>query len=424
MSAFARLFVLLFLVGLIPAVVGGCAGDDATRDQRRVQPADFSAGAETVPPERRSVKPTADNPDIPGKAGEPVESETTDDESTSANDPAGATVVATADPDRPASNDDDAWTVDGMVGQVNGRPLYARDVLGPLEAQLQALGRNPDLSRSQFRSRAAELIASRLQQLVADELILGEAERDLSEQERFGLSQMLDQKREEMLRFYGEGSRALAETRLREQRGIGLEEAMEQERQAIVVKRYLGKKLHPKINVSRRDIERYYRENLDEFQPPPGRTIHLIRVRDEEARDKVAQRLSQGETFLEVARSDLNTYKPDVEGLFAKAVEGDEVFGAKPLNDAMLDLKEGQHAGPLEFASGYAWVYVASISGGEGRSLKDAQRDIENLLRRQRFQALSAQYRQRLFRTGVYNPLDEMTEDLLAIAIARYDTES
>ncbi len=82
-----------------------------------------------------------------------------------------------------------AYKVAGMVGQVNGQAIYADDVFEPMHEQLRALGQS--LSRQDFRQRAEVLIRGRLDQIMTDSLILGEAQRDLSERERQGLKRIM-----------------------------------------------------------------------------------------------------------------------------------------------------------------------------------------------------------------------------------------
>ncbi|MFW6059929.1 MAG: peptidyl-prolyl cis-trans isomerase [Phycisphaeraceae bacterium] len=318
-------------------------------------------------------------------------------------------------------------TVAAMVGQVNGRAIYAHDVLDPLHETLAALGRRVargEVSRPQFRERASDLIAGHVNEIVNDALLLGEAERDLSEQERQYVRHFMRQRRDELVRKHGRGSAAVADRTLRERDGKGLEQTLEQIRQQELVRRYMRLKLQPRINVTRRDIERYYRDHHETYNPPMTRTLRLIRAVDEAAAATIEQRLAEGASFESVAKdAELNAFQPGNGGLMADA-PGDDVFGFEPLNEALRELDAGEHAGPIDAGGSQWFLQVEAIDGGEGRSLKDAQREIERRLRLQQFRRLSAQYEQQLYERGSYDSRQEMTEQLLEIAMNLYVGEA
>jgi len=269
---------------------------------------------------------------------------------------------------------------------------------------------------SEFRSRAEQLIRGRLDQLGTDALILGEAQRDLSKRQRQGLQATMAKRREELIRKHGRGSVAVADATLKQETGKGLEQTLEDQRHEMLVQRYIRQKLLPRINVTRRDIERYYRDNQDRFNPAATRSLRLIRVGDEKTAAQVAERLEAGEPFKKIAQSEVNGFQ---SGLM-EDVQGKEVFGYEALNEAMLALGEGEHAGPIEAGDAHWFVRVAKLDRPEGQPLKQVQRDIENTLRARQFRRLQEQYRQTLYERGSYNPIDQMTRALVQIAVSRY----
>lgn len=311
-----------------------------------------------------------------------------------------------------------ALAVDGMVGQVNGQAIYASRVLSPLHEQFTRLGQT--LAPAVFRQEAAKPILATLEEIVFNHLILGEAERDLSDQERMGLSFMMRQEREKLIRKWGAGSRIVADDMLRQREGKGLDEKLQEFRQQMLIQRYMQQKLFPRINITRKDIERYYNDNLKQFQPEPTRMVRLIRAETPAAAQAIEAELQQGQTFEEVAKSRFNGYRREQGGLFAEKITGDEIFGIVPLNQAVLELKAGEHSPRIDVGQTAYWVQVASLETGTPRSLREAQSEIEELLRRQRFQQLLARYRNTIFARGAYNPIPQMAESLLEIAVNRY----
>ncbi len=334
------------------------------------------------------------------------------------DDPSGAAPPSVAAPPV-AAPAGDPLPLAGMVGQVNGRAIYARSVFEPIGEQLAALGR--ELPPSAFRQRAGELIRATLDQIVTDALILGEAERDLDERQRSGLDWMAREYREELLRKHGQGSVSLAEARLREETGKGIEETVAEYRHRRIIEHHLRNEVLPRINVTRRDIERYYHDHPQEFNPEPKRTLRLIRVADDEAAADIGRRLEAGEPFADVAASDANLNRPESGGLMETG-GGEQVFDNPDLNRALLSLEKGQWAGPVSVGQSSVFLYLEEVVTGEQRSLRDVQIQIERRLREEQYRMLSARERERLVAEGNYHPLDDMVQQLVSIAVARYST--
>ena len=313
---------------------------------------------------------------------------------------------------------DSTYTIDGMVGHVNGQPIYATEAFEPIQEQLAELGRSQPAS--EFRARAAQLIQGRLQQLIVDSLILGEAERDLSEQEQTGLLALLAQRREEFIRFWGKGSVALAEENIVRETGRSLDETITDTRERLLVQRYLRQRLWPKINVTRKNIERYYADHIDEYNPPPVRVIRLIRTKDPADARSIDDMLRIGAPFEEVASTKANRYRPAEGGLVSENAVGDSVFGNEDLNAALAKIGPGEHSRRIKVGNGYCWVYYESRQSEPARSLVEAQLEIEDLLRRREFQRLTQEYRRELIETGSYTSIEDMGTSLLDIAMTRY----
>ncbi|MEM9253461.1 MAG: peptidylprolyl isomerase [Planctomycetota bacterium] len=320
--------------------------------------------------------------------------------------------------DGPAPDPAAERVVDGMVGQVNGQAIYADDIFEPIHAQLRGLGRR--LPRAQFRQQATQLIAGRLQQLVTDSLIYGEAERDLSENERFGLRQAIESHREELIRRFGRGSVTLANDTLIDEEGVTLDEKVEEFRQSLVVQRYLRQELLPRVNVTRRDIRKYYEDNIDTYQPPQTYTVYFIRnVAEPTLRDMAGLIAREEQTFDQVASLADNEFRNDQFGLFAQGLQIDDISEGI-LRDMAVGLDDGEVSEPFEFNNRWWIMKLDYDEVGEAQTLADAQVDIETRLRAQQFGAESQKFRRELVRTGSYNPIEQMANDLVEIAVTRY----
>jgi len=404
-------------------LMAGCASGQArTETHRQLVPADFAAGVPVSV--RPSVSAASATPhtavSVDSRKDEPQAAAPThgDQPQTEAPSDGGANTPPKPQADFAVSGNMPLYTVDAMVGQVNGNPIYASTVFESIFEQMAALGRS--LPRGEFRQRAGQLIEARLGQLVTDALILGEAESGLTAQEHAGLQNVIKQQREELIRFWGKGSIALAQETLVRQTSRDLDQTLAETRQRFLVQRYLRQELFPKINVTRKDIERYYNDHLNDYNPPTSRTLRLIRVEDPAAADQIDRSLGQGQSFEQVASLPMNTYRLADAGLMSEKAQGDQVFGQPPLNEAMLRIGVGEHSPRIRVEETFWWIGVEAIDTTQGRSLTEVQLEIEALLRRQRFQELTRQYRQKLFKTGSYHPLEQMNQALLEIAMSRF----
>lgn len=409
-------------VGLV-----GCANSKAGQasSPRALRPADFVAAHGTNDPmvprshlvevlDARAAQPRKQSagkqPSEKPMQGGPTTATTS---AASPAQPAASTATA---PKPAAPHPLPTYDMDGMVGQVNGQPLYAGQIFQPLDDQLAALGRQ--LPSAAFHDRARELITSRLGQMVTDNLLLGEAERDLSENERYRLTQMVAFKRQELIRLHGRGAPSVAEAELIKSTGQTLAQTLEDYRQRVLVQRYLHRKLMPKINVTRRDIERYYRDHADEFHSPMRRTIRLIRTAKQEDAKKVSDALKAGQSFAHVASGDLNQYNAGGGGRME--APGDNPLAFDKLNQAMAQLEAGQWIGPIAAGGGFWFVDIVKIQQAKSQSLRDAQLDIGDRLREQQYRVLSHRYRQKMYQQGSYEAIPSMTRTLVAIAMSRY----
>lgn len=326
------------------------------------------------------------------------------------------------DADNEREQIDRSFTVEAMVGQINGRPVYASAVLREIGTdQLERLGR--DLPPVQFRQEAYQQIFTHLRTRITDELVLAEASDNLTEQERAGLAFALGKYREELVNEWGKGSPTVAERELMEEKGHGLDREIEIRRQRMIIDRYLRQTLWPKIHVSRQAIERYYRNNAEEFDPAPKVKVRVIIVRDDTAAQSVQQALADGQNFMEVARQ-FDTLRPD-EGGFAvevrKEIDKFEELGFPELNEAIRKLQSTGDVTPMTaIRLGQSWAMLEEYEKGETVTLNEAYGDIERRLSSQRYNLLFREYIGDLLERGSYSDVELMARAVLNVAVARY----
>ncbi|MEM7626166.1 MAG: peptidyl-prolyl cis-trans isomerase [Planctomycetota bacterium] len=304
--------------------------------------------------------------------------------------------------------------VQAMVGQIAGQPIYAHHVLDGLEPQLETLGRR--LPAATFRERALELIYQRVAGLIRDALVTDAAERALTEQQLAGLDFFIASQREQLLRVYGQGSLALAERNFYETYGTTLAQRLRDIRTRTMVNIYLERNLNPLVNVSRRDIERFYRDNYEVFNPPTKRQIQLIYAGSEEDAAWFSAELGRGVGFDQLAADERNAYRGKATLL---PLEGDSMFGDN-VDPALQKLEQGQWAGPLPNRGQQWFVYVAELDEPVRRSLFEAQVDVERELRLRQQRQLQEQLGLKLRKEASVTDEEQMSLAVLEIAVARY----
>lgn len=314
-----------------------------------------------------------------------------------------------------------AISINAMVGHINGEAVYADQIFDVnVIAQLETFGRRFD--NDEFLRNAFPVIEQRLRGVIIDKLILGEAELNLKDKERQALDGRVRQEREELMRFYGQGSISKARAEFRKDRGVEMDRYLMEFRDELAIGVYIRAKVFPKISISQINIENYYEDNLDKYNTPDMRAFRMIRASDDATAQAVKARLDRGESFERVATDEaVNTYNAEGAGVFnnGELYPGD--IGIGPVNEALQSLSPNQHAGPIVAGNNHYFIYLDRFEPGENVSLGDAQVDIEKALRALEFERQVLRFRASLYERGNFSDPTRMSQKLLEIAQARYD---
>lgn len=330
-------------------------------------------------------------------------------------------------PQTPGSANDPAtqasvFAIDAMVGHINGEAVYARQILAPIEPQLAALGRQ--LDGRAFLEQAGPLIEGRLRETLINDLLLGEADRDLSSNDRQRLDALVQQERDELLRYYGQGSLARAKTMFEQDMGISLDDHLKSYRETLTIRRYMDLQIRPKIVVSVRDVERYYDDHKHEYNRPASRVIRLIVATDDYAAKTIDQCLAAGEPFETVAKDEaLNWYNPTIGSMF---MGGDPIAGGEPtnveaVNTALMTLAEGEFAGPIQANDRTWFIELVKLNPEVTTELEDVQLEIQQELLVEQYKFHSDRFRLQVIERGSYTRPEVMMPKLIEIARARFD---
>lgn len=193
------------------------------------------------------------------------------------------------------------WPVESLVGQINGRPIFANDFFNSIEDNLLRIVANPN--QQQARAQMEQLIRERFMQLVNSELVLAEAESRLSPEMKLGVLAWLRELQETTIAQRG-GSRSAAEETLRDETGMTVEQFVETRKNSALADDLLRRKVQPRVIVSWRDVERRYDLNREQYSPDPlyrvGR-IRLTKTVQQEKIDQVTKMFAEKKSFAEVA---------------------------------------------------------------------------------------------------------------------------
>ena len=339
-------------------------------------------------------------------------------------DAEGKTVLDSKSPEMVARRIDpgQTWPVEGLVGQVNGRPVFADAFFNPIEDRLIAIAAMPD--RAEARRALVAVVSREFKETVDSELIVAEAESQLSPEQQEGLFAWLRSLQEETIAQRG-GSRASAEQSLESESAMSLDEFLEVERDKALAGRLLNQRIEPRTIVSWRDVVQEYERREAEFNPPPAIRIGRIRLdpsAEAESVAKVRAMIAEGKRFSEIAR-ELNL----AEGGFwnryelpAKGIAGLALSDA--IKQRLSDLKVDQVSEPIEARGFISWLSIMEIESQPQRSLYDreVQLALENELRGRRRLIERDRYIETLRSRWVTDDIQEMESRLVDIALQRY----
>jgi hypothetical protein len=439
--------LLLLHAGSLLAM-GGCSGLHA--DHAGVQSVGVEAFSQAAPeglrvsrpaPREQALASAADAEvetdvaadaaaDAPAKGPSGVATKTGGDANRAANPDAAVPSApgAAAQPEPPPLAAEQRWVVDALVGQINGRPIFADEFFQPLEASLERLAASPD--RALARRQMVELVSQRFTDWVNSELVISEAESSLTPEQQQGLFGWLKTMQEGTIAEYA-GSREEARERMRDDLGMDIDEFVQQRRDAALAQFLLDRKVKPRTIVSWRDIEREYARRRTDFNPPAMLSIGSVVLDTRTDADRIAQVrgwVEAGRTFNEIAR-DLGLEKNGivVQVPIAPGQSPQEAIAASEdiapaVKERLRDLSPGMLSQPIERASRVTWLAIGDVSQMPARSLfdPDVQMQLKNELDAIRSTVERTRYIGRLRSRWVSDDIKRIEDRLLVIALDRY----
>lgn len=312
---------------------------------------------------------------------------------------------------------------ESLVGQINGRPVFASEVLEPLDGRLRASAlRTDDARRWNTDARAA--IGAQVKLLVDEELVLAEARQALSPEQQQGLLHFLGKIQESMVSQQG-GSSVAADEAARAATGRTLTQTTRDKLDEVLIREEVRQRIGARLLVTWRQIQLEYERQFDKYNPKSLAKLHLVAVPTADAGGlaRFKGRLAAGESFEAASEDPANALRGQ-QGLLEQPINGSldktTLVGIGPLNAAAQGLSVGGVAGPIEHEGAAWWVKLVSIEHPPGVTLYDAQLEIENSLLEKRKETELARYSNRLRARGNFSRIDDMVDRLMVIAADRY----
>lgn len=311
--------------------------------------------------------------------------------------------------------------VDSLIGQVNGRPVYADEVLGPLADQLRA--EYERMAWQQFQPVMERLVMQRLQEVVLNELFLAEARASMSKQQQHGLLAFMRTIEQDLVGKSG-GVQSRAEQEVMAEEGRTIEEYLKLQEERVLIETLMNERVRPKAVVSWHDVEREYSSRIHEFRPAAEILVGRIRFRttDVETITAVQQRLDAGESFTEVA-TDVGMANHGEWERFVlpkNGIEGLEIAEAyKPI---LEKLDVGGISPPFVRGNWTMWFSLLERSQAPQRSLydPDVQQQLQQELYGRAIGQAQAEFINNVLQRGIYDELSLMHQRTLAIAATRF----
>jgi hypothetical protein len=314
------------------------------------------------------------------------------------------------------------WPVESLVGQINGRPIFAEEIFKQIEAAvlLAAQDPNPDNARAQVDA----IVRKAFRQQVESELILAEAESRLTPEMKQGLLGWLRDLQESTIAQRG-GNRTGAEESLRDEMQMSIDEFVKFRKNAELTGDLLRRKVQPRVVVSWRDVERLYTQRHSAYAPDPVYQLGRIRLNKESQADKievVKRMLAEKKPFTEIADA---VGMPDHGAWQRVTVSGGRMNVSAMTDDiqrVLSPLVPGAVSEPLEQRTTVQWFSV--IGSDQPPVLSIFDRDLQLSLRgelqgtQQRIE--QARYIQSLQKRWLSASIAKMELKLVQIARERY----
>jgi parvulin-like peptidyl-prolyl isomerase len=317
---------------------------------------------------------------------------------------------------------------------VNGETIRVADILEPILPVIEQQMRG--LPPAAYYERVGELVRQQIVEVVAQQLIWRRAEGEIAEETQPRIDKAVEKMEKERINREFNGS----ETRYQKYlagRGKTRSEVRQRLRRSIIIDNYLREHLLSLVAAPRKpELMRYYTAHEEEFSSPAEREMLLIdspvaafvdgrKVLTEERRQEAAgqarqaiedaaEALQAGESFEDVVQRyshGVNKKKGGAWGFISRPLRG---RWAKP-SKRLFELSPSEISEIIESADSFFIVKLGQIRGGQVVSFQEAQPQITQRLRQQRFAVLRGEFLQKELKESTIGSLEAFTAEVLKV---------
>lgn len=269
-----------------------------------------------------------------------------------------AETVAEAGPDTAVEVDPDR-VIDMILVKVNGSPIFLSELEEQVDTQIGVL--RAQLPESEIQAQLPAFRRQVLTALVDERMMLQRADRMGITADANAVDRTVQRIRDENDIETEEEFQAMLDSM-----GMTLETLRQELRKQIRQNQLAFEEVQRGIFVGEAEIDRYYRQNLDEFSAAEGvRLEQLVFVGGDEMREPAEtalQELRAGAALQEVAASHSEASAFPADETFVETQDLNESLAA-----ALPELSEGQFSGPIQ--SRFGWHLVRVVERREGTTL-------------------------------------------------------
>lgn len=351
---------------------------------------------------------------------------------------AAARYARTADAVDRRSPSPGAIRADALV--VNNETISVIDILEPIQPNLEQLSR--ELPPEIYYQRAAQVVRLQIVEAVAQHLIWRRAQAQVSENLKPQLDKAVDRMEKERINREFGGRETIYEKFLTKH-GKSRSEVRERLRRTVVIDSYLRDRLLPLVPMPRKnELWDFYQAHKRDFESQARREMFLIDIpvgafverrsvygpnseelaaaseRARQSAEEAAAALAAGESFDEVARRFSHGPRREDGGAWGFITMPSDTAHA-PLQGRwatpsrrLFELEAGQVSEIIKDPSGDGFFIVKAGRAEEASvvSFQDAQPEIVDTLRQQRFVKLRADFLQSELDKSTIGSLDEFME--------------
>jgi len=340
------------------------------------------------------------------------------------------------------------YTVEALIGKVNGRPIYANAVLDPVADKIQAVLLRKKMTQTEFEDYVMFELYNQVRELVKRDLLLSEANASITPELAYGLFAVIGQMRKDLASTQG-GSRTQMRRLAEEQDDASVDSFLESNKEQILIDKLYGEKVWPNVHVTWRDIQRVFEKiyidgfdsnlEVEEFRiqevvselqklplesiPAAGGSIILGRIKLDIGDPKIEQvleKFASGHSFLEVAVS----VGAENDGIWQayKLKKGGikNTISGQVIADGLVDSKEKNNL--FERVTGKTHSWFAILEFNEPISLynREVQIAVRERLRGEQFFTEENRFLQSIWSENGMEEAENMAARVTKIALQRY----